>query len=182
MRIAAHVVIAYLLLVVTGAIWRITPFDVIAPDITLVFAVYLGMSGRSMLAQSTAGIVIVGWLADLLGGAPRGLSSVVMGVVCILCRLASSRLLLRGRLYIATFCLIAAVGANLLILGVRAYFSGSGGGHLVGDVGDELIVIFGGALVTAALSPLLFKLCRLVDARFARTEREREAVKEGYLS
>src|SRR5688572_28634228 len=171
MRIAAHVVIAYLLLVLTGAFWRITPFEVIAPDLTLVYAVYLGMSGRSMLAQSTAGIVMIGWLADLLAGAPRGLSSVVMGVVCILCRLASARLLLRGRLYIGTFCLIAAIGANLLILGVRAYFSG-GGTHLVGDVGNELIVIFGGALVTALVSPLIFRLCRVVDARFARTERE----------
>ena len=38
------------------------------------------------------------------------------------------------------------------------------------------------ALLSAVLAPLVFKVCRLIDARFARTEREREAAREGYLT
>jgi hypothetical protein len=32
------------------------------------------------------------------------------------------------------------------------------------------------------VAPLVFRLGRWIDARFARTEREREALREGYLT
>ena len=37
-------------------------------------------------------------------------------------------------------------------------------------------------LLTAAVAPLTFWLCRLIEAAFARTARERSALREGYLS
>ncbi len=177
MRIFAHIGVAYLLLVLLGGIWRVTPFQVITPDLTLIFAVYLGMALRSEIWKSTAGIVAIGYLADVLSGAPRGLSSVVMGTVCILCRLLSSRLLLRGRLFIGTFTFFAALCAGLMTIGLRAYF-GAG----MGGVWDESLVLCGSAFLTALLAPIVFRISRGLDARFARTQREREAVREGYLS
>jgi rod shape-determining protein MreD len=177
MRILAHIGVGYLLLVLLGGIWRVTPFQVVSPDLTLIFAVYLGMALRSEVWKATAGIVVIGYLADVLAGSPRGLSSVVMGTVCILCRLVSARLLLRGRLFIGAFTFFAAIGAGLMTIGLRAYFAAGMGG-----VWDESLVLLGSAFLTGLLSPMVFRILRGLDARFARTQREREAVREGYLS
>jgi rod shape-determining protein MreD len=177
MRIVAHVAVAWLLLVAVGALWRLTPFEVVMPDLVLIFAVYLGITGRGWVFHAVAAVVVMGWLADVLAGAPRGLTSVVAGVVCVLCRVVSTRLLLRGRLFIATFTLVAALFANLLAFGLRAFFGG-----VFSTMGNELFVLAGQVLLTALVSPLVFTICRRIDALFARTEREREAVREGYLS
>jgi hypothetical protein len=37
------------------------------------------------------------------------------------------------------------------------------------------------ALLTALAGPLVFRLCRQTDARFARTRRERDAAAEGLI-
>ena len=49
-------------------------------------------------------------------------------------------------------------------------------------VGSQAAVVFGSAALTGVVAPFVFRMCRAVDARFARTEREREALREGYLT
>lgn len=177
MRSVAHIVAAFLLMVLLGALWRMTPFEVLVPDVALIFALYLGVSARSYLWDATAAVLMIGYLHDLLAGAPRGMSSLVLGVIAILCRIASTRLLLRGSLFVGVFTFLGGVLSGVLVMGVRLYF-GAG----LGPVSRELMTCFGSALLTAVLAPLVFKICRVIDARFARTEREREAVREGYLT
>ena len=65
----------------------------------------------------------------------------------------------------------------LSILTVRSYLG-------VGAVAfwAQTKVVVGDALVTALLAPLLFTVFRATDARFARTRRERETLRQGYLS
>ena len=176
MRVAAQVAVVYGLAVLLGAVWRILPFAVIAPAPAVVLAFYLGMRGGSSLAGATAGAVAAGYLLDVLAGAPPGLSSLVLGATTVLCRLASARLIVRGRLIIAASAFVVALAAALLGLAARAILGGP-----VGDLGLEASVAGGCALLTAIAAPALFRLFRLVDARFARTEREREAAREGYL-
>jgi hypothetical protein len=178
MRVLAHIAVAFLLLVVTGTVWRITPFHVIVPDIALIFALHLGITaGRSPISHATMGVIWIGYFADVLSGSPRFMSAAVLGAICILCRLASGRLLVRGRLFIAAFSFVGAMAAHLLLVGLRLYF-GAGAGPAL----DELFMIAGTALLTAVVAPAIFRLCRAIDAKFARTEREREAVREGYLT
>jgi rod shape-determining protein MreD len=177
MRVATHVLLAYLLLVLFGAVFRVLPFEVVAPNVAVVFAVYLGMTAPSGLYAAVLGGLAIGYLADLLTGSPRGLGALVAGLLGMGCRLLASRLLLRGRLFVAVFAFLASLAASLLALGARAYFgAGLGAWH------REAIVAIGSAFLTALVAPPIFRLCRLVDARFARTQREREAVREGYLS
>lgn len=177
MRVATHILTAYLLLVLFGAVWRVLPFEVVTPHLAAVFAVYLGMTAPSGLLSAVLGGLVIGYLADLLTGTPRGLNALVAGLLGMGCRLLAARLLLRGRLFIAVFSFVAALAAALLSLGARAYFgAGLGVWH------REVQVALGSAFLTALVAPSVFRLCRLVDARFARTEREREAVREGYLS
>jgi hypothetical protein len=168
---------AYVLLVLLGPMWRLMPFDVIVPNLTVVFAVYLGVTARESLAAPTATAVTIGYLADLLGGSPAGLMAFIGGLACVVSRALTVRLLVRGRGFIMSLGAAVTLGAALLTLGLRGWY----GAH-VGGLADEAVVAIGCALLTGAVSAPVFRLCRSLDARFARTEREREAVREGYLN
>jgi rod shape-determining protein MreD len=176
-KYAAHVGIAYLTLLLAGPLWPVLPFEVAAPNLVAIFAAYLGITARGGVAGPTAAALAIGWLADLLGGSPRGLMALVAGVICVVARFATARLLVRGAPFVAGFCAgLALVGAVVVQL-VRAAYGASRG-----PFASELVVAIGSAVLTGLVAPPLFRLCRLVDSRFARTEREREAVREGYLN
>jgi cell shape-determining protein MreD len=173
MRIAAQVLLAYGLILLFGCLWHHVPLDRAAPDVAALSAIYLGLTARQRLAPATLGAVIIGYLADLLLGTPRGLQAMVAGVLCILGHLIHRRLLLRGRL--VTMLLAAFTG---LFAGVMGTLARLYAGHL--PDGSELIgTMLRAALVTGLVGPLVFRSCRAMDARFARTHREREAAREG---
>jgi rod shape-determining protein MreD len=176
MRVIAHMTAAFLLVVFFGAAWRVTPFDVVTPDVALLVALYLGASVRGQAWEVTVAALCIGYLADVVGGAPRGLSAFVLGASCLLARLVTARLLLRGTLFTVSFCLSFALTAAALTIGLRAIFGS------LGRLAVEIPAALGSALVTALLAPLVFRFCRGIDARFARTAREREALREGYLA
>lgn len=177
MRHVALVLFAYALLVVLGPLWRITPFEVVTPNVAIIMATYFGITARNGIAGPTAAAVTTGYLADLLGGSPVGLYALVSGIACVGARVVTARLLVRGRAFIAgLIASITLVGA-MLTLGLRAYH-----GAPVGNLVHELLVAIGCAIVTGALAVPIFRLARAVDARFARTERDREAVREGFLN
>lgn len=177
MRALVHIAVAYVTLVVGGAVWPALPFRVVAPDVTAVFAVYLGITARQEISGAAATAVVIGYLADLLGGTPRGLMALVAGLTCVVGRLLTARLLVRGRLFVSVFCAVTAFAAALFTLGLRISF-----GVSIGGVWGEILVAVASALLTGLVAAPLFRICRAIDARFARTEREREAVREGYLN
>jgi rod shape-determining protein MreD len=174
MRVIAHIGAAFLLVALFGAAWRVTPFDVVTPDVALLVALYLGASVRGHAWEVTSAALVIGYLGDIVGGAPRGLGAFVVGACCLLARLATARLLVRGTIFSAVFCFVGAIVAAALTFGLRAAF-----GEL-GRLGVEIPAAIFSALLTGAFAPATFKLCRWIDARFARTAREREALREGY--
>jgi hypothetical protein len=177
MRRVALVLLGYSLLLVLGPLWRITPFEVVVPNLALIMAAYLGITARESIAAATLSAVSIGYLSDLLGGSPIGLGMFLAGVGAIGARLVTARLLVRGRGFI--FVLLSAmslVGAGLSYA-LRVYH-GAGRSPLA----NEVLIALGCAVVTGTLAVPVFRLCRTVDARFARTEREREAVREGFLN
>jgi rod shape-determining protein MreD len=176
-RILSHIAAAFLLLVVTGGIWRVFPFDVVAPAPALVIAVFLGASVRGRVWECTIAALMIGYIDDVLSGAPRGLGAFVLGSVCLQTRVVTARLLVRGSLFISIFTFFAAVVAATLTLIARAAF-GAGGAPL----SLEVMSVVGGAFLTALVAPAVFRLCRGIDRRFARTEREREALRDGFLT
>lgn len=176
MRIIALMTAAFLLVVFVGAAWRVTPFDVVTPDVALLVALYLGASVRGQAWEVTVAALCIGYLADVVGGLPRGLGAFVLGATCLLARAATARLLVRGTIFTTVFCLIGALAAAALTFALRASF-----GQL-GRLAIEVPAALGSALLTALLAPMVFRICRWIDARFARTAREREALRDGYLS
>jgi rod shape-determining protein MreD len=177
MRVAAHVLSAYLVMLLFGALWRILPFDVLAPNVPVILAAYLGITTRDRVPHATFGAVAIGWLADLLMGTPRGLMALTCGILCLCGRLVSVRLLVRGRGVVMVFAFLASLLSSLIVGAVRVYL-GAG----LASAWREILVAFGSAALTALFAPLLFRVCRRVDVAFARTEREREAAREGYLT
>lgn len=176
MRIVGQVALAYLTLLFLGATWRLLPLAAAAPDLVALFSVYLGLTARHRLAPSVAGALIIGYLADLLMGSPHGLQSLVAGIVCGAGHLIQGRLMVRGILYTMVVSALSALFSGVLVLAVRAY-----AGLLPMGAGAGVGPIAKGVLLTALLGPLVFRACRQVDARFARTHRERDAAATGLL-
>lgn len=176
MRIASHIAFAYGLLVLVSALWRIVPLEVLSPSLPLVFATYLGTGSRDRVQTVVFGSIAIGYLGDLLSGSPRGLGAFVCGVVCLGGHLMSRRLMVRGRVFVAVYVFVFALGGALLTVGARAYL-----GAALEGFWRELTLAAGTALLTGVAAPPVYRFCRRIDAAFARTERDREAILEGYL-
>ena len=176
MRIAAQIGASFLLLLLLGAVWRLFPLSVLAPDFVSLVAAYLGLTARNRLAPSMAGAITIGYLADLLYGTPVGLMALTAGLVCGVCHLIQGRLLVRGWIFTAVFSALTAFAAGLFVLAIRATFS-----LLPLGFAQGIGAVFMAALATGLLGPLVFRGCRQVDARFARTPRERDAAAGGVL-
>jgi hypothetical protein len=72
------------------------------------------------------------------------------------------------------FSSIVGAVSGLVLLALRAAF-----GLLGASFGTELVTLLLVAIATGLCGPLIFRLCRQVDARFARSQRERDAALEG---
>jgi cell shape-determining protein MreD len=175
-RVVAQVFLAYGLVLVASALWRLLPLGRATPDLVALSAIYLGLTARARVAPAVLGAVIVGYLADLLFGLPRGLLASTAGVVCLLGHLVQGRLIVRGRLFTLIFSVLVGLAAGLVALALRAA-SGMAGS----DVGDAIGGLLLSALLSGLVGPLFFRLSRQVDARFARTQRERDAALEGLI-
>lgn len=173
---AAQIGASFAFLLLAGAVWRLFPLSAFAPDFVSLVAAYLGLTARQRLAPSVGAAVTIGYLADLLYGTPVGLMALNAGLVCTVCHLIQGRLLVRGWIFSAVFSSLTALAAGLFVLAIRAAFS-----LLPLGLSTGMGVLFTTALVTGLLGPLVFRACRLVDARFARTPRERDAAAGGIL-
>lgn len=174
MRLAAQVFLGYFMLLVMSVLWRLGPLDRAIPDVVALMAIYLGLAARQQVAPSVLAAVVIGYLADLLLGAPLGLLSTGAGVMCLVGHFVQGRLIVRGLVFTAGFSAIVGLVSGLLLLALRATHG------LVGEgVGSQLVTLLLSAVTTGIAGPVVFRLCRQVDARFARTQRERDAALEG---
>ncbi len=176
MRTAAQIGIAYAMVLALCAVWRLGPLPRAMPDVVALFAVYLGLTARIQVAPSVLGAIIIGYLADLLLGTPRGVLALDAGLLCLFAHLVHRRLLVRGWVFTAGFTAFTAVVSGLVVMALRAYM-GVGPGRF----GDELALLAATAALTGVIGPFVFRLCRVVDARFARTQRDRMAALEGLI-
>jgi rod shape-determining protein MreD len=158
-------------------VWRVLPLGPLAvaiPDLAAVTAAYLGLTARRGIAQAVGGAVVVGYLGDLLTGAPAGLGALIAGAVCILGYLVQRRLLVRGWAVTLTFCGLTGITAALLSIAIRAI-----GGQDLAPTSTEIFHAMAAAFATALFGPLVLRLLRRIDAAFARTHRERDQALEG---
>ena len=177
MRTGTMVIVAYLLCVLVSSVWRLLPVDVVrasVPDVVALTAAYLGLTARRGIAPAVAGAVILGYLGDLISGAPVGLQALAAGLSCLLAFSLNRRILVRGLAITLGFSAFVGGAAALLILILRVM-----NGITAASPAVELARVVGVAISTGAVGPLVLRLFRRVDATFARTQREREATLGG---
>lgn len=179
MRTATIVIVAYVMCVLIAAIWRYMPgfvHDAI-PGIGPLTAAYLGYTLRPFRAPSTAGVVVLGYLIDVVSGTPPGLTSLVLAVTAEIARATQQRIFVRGASMTIAFsgfiALISAFASWIL----RAIFNGLS----TGSASLELQHAALSAIATAIVGPAVWKIFRRIDAAYARTHREREAALEGLV-
>ena len=168
--------LGYFMVLAMGVLWRLGPLDRAIPDVVALCAIYLGLAARERVAPSMLAAVVIGYLADLLLGGPLGLLSIGAGVMCLVGHFVQGRLIVRGLLFTAGFAVVVGLVSALVLLALRAFHGLVGAG-----VGSQFVTILLSALTTGLAGPIVFRLCRQVDARFARTQRERDAALEGLI-
>ena len=174
MRLVAQVFLAYFMVLLVAALWRMLPIGRAIPDLVALSAVYIGLTARERLAPAMLAAVVMGYLADLLIGTPGGLLSTSAGLMCLLGHFVQGRLVVRGRLVTAAFAFMVGLVSAAVFMALRSWL-----GLLSESLASDLVTGLLSALLTGLVGPLVFRLCRKTDARFARTRRERDAAAEG---
>lgn len=175
MRTATLVLVAYLLCVLVAALWRMLPWihDAI-PDVGALTAAYLGLTARRRVSPAIGGAVVLGYLIDLISGAPPGLVALVLALTTLIARAVQQRILVRGAAISLAFSGFVALVASVLVLVVRAAYQMPTAAFAVELQHVALVTI-----ATALSGPLVWRMFRRIDAAFARTHRERDAALEG---
>ena len=175
MRTATLVLVAYFLCVIVGAMWRLLPYvhDAI-PDLGALTAAYLGLTARRSVAPSVGGSVLLGYLIDLISGAPPGMFALVLGLTCLIARTVQQRIYVRGTMMTAAFSAFVALVSALLAMLVRALYHVPRPSFAL-DMKHAALA----AIATGVIGPLMWRIFRRIDAAYARTQRERDAALEG---
>jgi rod shape-determining protein MreD len=175
MRTATIVLVAYLCCAVVASVWRLLPWiDDAIPDLGALSAAYLGLTARRQVSPAIGGAIVLGYLIDLISGAPPGLLALVLALTTLVARAVQQRILVRGAAISIAFSAFIAVVAGLLALVVRVLYRMPSAALSV-ELEHVALVTF----ATAVLGPLVWRIFRRIDAAFARTHRERDAALEG---
>jgi hypothetical protein len=177
-RTATIVIVAYVMCVLLAAIWRYMPglLQDAIPGIGPLTAAYLGYTLRPFRAPSTAGVVVLGYLIDVISGTPAGLTSLVLAIIADVGRATQQRIFVRGTAMTIGYSAFIAVLAGVSRIIVSVLF-----GIARPPVGLELQQMALIALTTALVGPAVWRLFRRIDAAYARTHRERDAALEGLV-
>jgi len=174
-RTATIVLVAYLLCAVVAALWRFLPWIADAiPDLGALTAAYLGLTARRQVSPAIGGAIVLGYLIDLISGAPPGLVALVLALTTLVARAVQQRILVRGAAISIAFSAFVALLAGVLALLVRGVYRIPAAAFSV-ELGHRAAV----TLATAIIGPLVWRIFRRIDAAFARTHRERDAALEG---
>jgi len=177
MRTATLVIVAYLACVILASVWRLMPFGLLRdapPEVGALTAAYLGLTARRGVAPAVGGSVVLGYLVDLISGAPPGLMALVLGLTGLVARAVQQRILVRGTAMTMGFSAFVALVAGVLTMLVRTLNHIPRGALPIALQHLALVT-----LITAIVGPLVWRMFRRIDAAFARTHRERDAALEG---
>ncbi len=176
MRTATIVLVAYVMCVFVAAVWRLLPgalHDAV-PDLGAITAAYLGLTARRNLAPAVGGSIALGYLVDLISGAPPGYIALVLGLTGLVARAVQQRIYVRGATMTIAFSGFVALVAAVLGIAVRALY------HVPrAEWSTELRHVALAAVATAVVGPLVWRTYRRIDAAYARTARDRDAALEG---
>jgi rod shape-determining protein MreD len=164
-RALAYLALGYVAMLVEGALAFVLPAPrifVAVPELALGVVTYLGLAGRGGAPSLVGTALILGYLRDLLLGAPRGVEALAFA----LCALAARAM--HGRVFLERYGQLAVVAVAMSLL--HACFV------LVLDSGDEALAAslrpMPGLLLAALLvTPLWLRALRRLDQRLVPEQR-----------
>jgi rod shape-determining protein MreD len=164
-RAAIYVLVGYLATLVEGALAVLLPAPRVllaVPELSLGVVTYLGLAGRGGAPSLVAGALAIGYLRDLLLGAPRGVEALAFAL-CALCARA-----MHGRVFLERWGQLAAVTLAMSMLhALLVAVLGSGDAPLAASV-RPLPGLLLGALV---VGPALLRALRRLDLRILPEQR-----------
>ena len=137
------------------------------PSLAVLVTLYLALGVRGSPSAGAAAAGALGYVTDLLSGAPKGTHMLALLLVYFLIRAFSSRLYVQGRLSQIAVTFAATLFASLVVVAVHVALPPRGSW-------STLVLAPIEAGVTAAFAPLAFSLLWRLDRRLAR-----EVVAEG---
>ena len=159
MRPVVTLAVGLLLLLLQSTVMEFAPVHLVTPSLGLLVVLYVGMAP---LQWSPGSAVVVGfcmgYLFDLVSGAPRGVHAFVFVNVALIARMLAWRLAVRGIVLKAATSFVASVIAAVLIVVVRAQISPESG---YGGLTQAPIE----ALLTALAGPPVLWLLARLDGR-----------------
>jgi rod shape-determining protein MreD len=174
-RTATLVIVAYFLCVIVASVWRLLPWvhDAV-PDLGALTAAYLGLTARRNIAPAVGGSIVLGYLVDLISGAPPGLVALVLALTCVIARAVQQRIYVRGATMTIAFSVFVSVIASIVAIVIRALY------HVPSAaLSLELRHVAFAAIATGVVGPVVWRIFRRIDAAYARTHRERDHALEG---
>lgn len=156
--------VAYGALVLMGVALRLLGVALAAPDVALAFVLYVAFSRRGSAPAHAAFAVTLGYLCDVLGGAPRGLHAFMLATVAMVSRTAARRVHLEGFVSEALATLGGAGASLALAVLVGAALHGVRPTLTWPEAPAQI-------LATALLGPPVFALGRRLDARLGLVSR-----------
>jgi rod shape-determining protein MreD len=159
MRSLATLVVGLLLLLLQSTVMEFAPVHLVTPSLGLLMVVYVGMAPLKWTPSSAALVgFCMGYLFDLVSGAPRGVHAFVFLVMALIARAVAWRLAVRGLVLKAATAFVASLVAAFLIVVVRAQISPETGYGGLRQAPLE-------GLLTAALGPPVLWLLSRLDGR-----------------
>lgn len=147
-------------LIVTSSLQALSPWRIPTPEVALLVVLYLGLGGRGTAPAHVAVALVIGYLADLFAGSPKGLESLTLAVAMLLARGASSRLDVATPWHTMIIALVAALAHGVVQLGISSSLYG-------GDAAAALRLVPTTALTTALAAPIVFAWLLRIDRRLA---------------
>ena len=159
MRSIATLAVGLLLLLLQSTVMEFAPVHLVTPSLGLLVVLYVGMATLKW-APGSAVVVgfCMGYLFDLVSGAPRGVHAFVFVIIALFARVLAWRLSVRGIVLKASIAFVASVIAAFLIVVVRAQISPESGYGGLGQAPLE-------ALLTAGFGPPVMWLLARLDGR-----------------
>jgi rod shape-determining protein MreD len=157
-RVIVMLLAAWASLIVTASLQALLPWHLPTPDVLLLFVLYLGLGARGPAPSHMAVALVLGYLADLFSGAPKGLHALTLTVAMLLARAASWRILITAAWHTVAIAFGASLAHSFLLLALSAQLWNEG-------ALSAMRIAPATALATALLAPFVFEGLRRLDRR-----------------
>ncbi len=162
MRIAVTVFAAIVLVLLQSTVLELAPVHMVTPSCGLLVVLYASFSERWTLSSAALFAFGLGYLFDLVSGAPLGVHAFVYLVMSQLARVLSTRVVMRGVVLSAGISFVAGLLSGLLIVMLRAQVNPEGGYDGLGEIPLE-------ALLTGLFAPPILWILRQLEGRLDPT-------------